>query len=239
MLELDSTILEAKSLKAEAEKRIKEGVSKEIREKTEQGLNAYKKGNYLKAVGVWNEILKLEPNNTTVQNYINKANQQMINEINEALNKLKNYILEGNLRAASNLLNRMLKKYPNQQNLTKQKLFIDQKIAGIINEYLNEGRKFFNTKEYIRAEKKFREVLEYEPKNNQAIIYLDKIKRETFKGKEEEADRYYLLGIDAYTKNNFELAVDYWEKVRAVNPNYPNVKKNLERARIKMSELNK
>jgi tetratricopeptide (TPR) repeat protein len=238
-LDLDPTLTEAKSLKIEAEKRIKQGISAAVKKKIEDGLKAYKDGNYLNAVQIWNEIMKLEPQNTTVQNYINEANQRMIDEIKSALKTLSTYVSQGNLKKAQDMVKRMLKKYPNQENLTKQKLFIDQKITDRVNKYLKDGRKLYNAQEYIKAEKEFQYVLEYESKNTQALLYLDKIRKHVSTSKKEDAERYYLLGISAYTKNNFKLAIEYWEKVLQLDSKYPNIHKNLERARIKLSELQK
>jgi len=238
-LELDSTLSEVKTMKLEAERRLKEGVATDIKLKIEDGLTKFKAGDYFKAVQIWNGILKLEPNNTTVEHYIDEANKKIIEEINKTLKEVNDFISQGNLKRAQDLVNRMLRRYPNQENLTKQKLFIDQKIIEKVNEYLAEGKRLFNAQQYTDAEKQFQKVLEYAPKNNQAFIYLEKIGKQTAIGKKEDADRYYLLGIDAYTKNNFELAIDYWNKVLEIAPGYPNVLKNLERARIKLAELNK
>lgn len=238
-LELDSTLTEAKSLKLKAEQQLAEGISSDIKDKIDQGLAKFKAGDYLKAVKLWNEILKSAPGNTTVQNYIAEANKKMVEKITETLKELNNLITQGKLKRAKELVNRTLKNYPNQENLTKHKLFIDQKITEKLNEYLNNGKKLFDGKNYAEAEKEFQKALEYEPKNSQALLYLDKIRKATTRGKKEDAERYYLLGIDAYTKNNFELAIDYWNKVLAINPSYPNVPKNLERAKIKLAELNK
>ncbi|MEO0190708.1 MAG: tetratricopeptide repeat protein, partial [candidate division WOR-3 bacterium] len=238
-LELDSTRADIRNLKIECEKKIKEGTTQNVKELIEQGLAKFNAQDYLKAVQFWNEALKLEPTNATIRNHIAEANQKMIDEITESLRKINTLINQGSFKKAQDLVKKMLRKYPNQENLSKQKTFIDQKITERINEYLTKGRELFNAQKYTDAESEFQKVLEYEPKNVQALSYLEKIKRETAGGKKEDADRYYLLGIDAYTKNNFELAIDYWDKVLKIDPNYPNVKKNLERARIKLTELNK
>ncbi len=238
-LGLDSTLTEVRSMKAEAERRIKEGVSAGVKEKIEQGLAIYKTGDYLRAVGVWNEILKLEPGNITVQNYVNEANQKMIDDIKAGLAQLTKHINQGSLKSAADLVNRLLKKYPNQENLTKQKIFIDQKITETVNQRLSEGRRLMAASNYTAAEKEFQKVLEYQPKNTQALSNLETIRKKTTTGSQADADRYYLQGIDAYTKNNFELAIDYWEKAIAINPSYPNAKENLQRAKIKLTELNK
>ncbi len=238
-LELDSTRADIRELKIECERKMKEGTTRNVKEMIEQGLAKFNAGEYLKAVQLWNEALKLEPANPAIKNYIAEANQKMIDEITESLKKINTYINQGNFKKAQDLVKYMLKKYPNQENLSKQKIFIDQRITERVNEHLSKGRELFNVQKYGDAEKEFQKVLEYEPKNIQALSYLDKIRKQTKPGKKEDVDRYYLLGIDAYTKNNFELAIDYWNKVLEIDPHYPNVKKNLERARIKLAELNK
>ncbi|OPX18164.1 hypothetical protein BXT86_02585 [candidate division WOR-3 bacterium 4484_100] len=205
----------------------------------EKALLKYKNGDYLSAIKIWNSILKIQPENLTVKNYINEANQKIVEEIKVALEKLNNYLSQGKLKSAIDFVNRMLRKYPKQENLTRQKIYIDQKISDSIDKLLAEGRKLYNDKDYVSAEKKFQGVLELEPSNPQALQYLDRIKNKLARGKKEDAERYYLLGIDAYTRDNFELAIKYWNKVLSIDPNYPNVKKNLTRAKIKLEELNR
>jgi tetratricopeptide (TPR) repeat protein len=238
-LELDSTLVKSRDLKLEAERRLKEGISKDIAERIEQGISNFKSGEYQKAIGIWNEILKLEPENKNVQGYINQAKRKMNEEIAIALEIIDDYISQGNLKIASDLVALMLNKYHDNESFKKQSLFIRQKINESVNKHLEEGRKFMNEGEYAKAEKEFYTVLEYEPKNSKALIYLDEIKKQISRSEKENADRYYLLGIDAYTRNNYELAIEYWEKVLEIIPSYTNVEENLERAKIKLSELMK
>ena len=239
VLDLDSSLTEAKKLKVSAEYQLKQGIPQSIKANMEKALLKYKNGDYLSAIKIWNSILKIQPENLTVKNYINEANQKIVEEIKVALEKLNNYLSQGKLKSAIDFVNRMLRKYPKQENLTRQKIYIDQKISDSIDKLLAEGRKLYNDKDYVSAEKKFQGVLELEPSNPQALQYLDRIKNKLARGKKEDAERYYLLGIDAYTRDNFELAIKYWNKVLSIDPNYPNVKKNLTRAKIKLEELNR
>lgn len=239
VLELDSDLSKARDLKLEAERRLKKGVSEDIAEKIEQGIFNFKLSNYQKAIEIWNEILKLKPGNKTIQAYINNAKRKMNEEIAITLVDIDNYVSQGSLKNASDLVTRLLKKYPDSDRFKKQSLFVEQKINEIINKHLEEGRKLIGAGGYIEAEKEFHAILEYDPKNSKALIYLEEIKKHISRSEKEYVERYYLLGIDAYTKNNFELAIEYWEKVLGIDPSYTNVKKNLERARIKLSELKK
>uniref|UniRef100_A0A7C4XM78 PorV/PorQ family protein n=1 Tax=candidate division WOR-3 bacterium TaxID=2052148 RepID=A0A7C4XM78_UNCW3 len=238
-LELDSTRNDIKALKLDVEKKLKQNISENVKESIEKGLARFRSGDFLGAVGIWNSVLKIQPENTTVKGYIEEANKKMVEEISDGLKTVNLYISQNNFKKAYDLVTKLLKKYPNQENLTNHKIFIDQKITEMVNKHLNDGRALFAVHKYEDAEKEFQKVLEYEPKNVQALSYLEKMKKERPSSKKEDAERYYLLGIDAYTKNNFELAIDYWNKVIEIDPNYPNIKKNLERARIKLAELNK
>jgi tetratricopeptide (TPR) repeat protein len=239
VLELDSTLKKAKDLKDEAEMRLKKRIPKDIEEKIEQGLSHFMSGNYQSAISIWNEILKLEPDNKIALDYISQAKSKINEEIATTLKNIDDYVSLGNLKIAYDLVSYMLQKYPQNKRFENQKLFIEQKIDDIVYNHLEEGTRFLNSKEYIDAEKEFLKVLEYKPKNSEALVNLKEIKKQISRGKKEEAERLYLLGIDAYTRNNFELAIDYWEMVLDINPSYPNVKKNLERAKIKLSELMK
>lgn len=238
-LELDSSITEVRSLKQEAERQLKAAASAEVQEKIEAGMVYYRAGQYLKAVQVWSEIIASDPNNATARDYIDQANQAMVGEISAVLQQLADLVNLGSLKKAQDLARKMLVKYPNQENLTQQKTVIDQKLQDRVNALLTQAKTAYNAQDHGTAEKEFRKVLDLDPKNTQALSYLDKIQQATTKGRKEDAARFYLLGIDAYTKNNFELAIDYWNRVLAIDANYPNARKNLERAHLKLAELNK
>lgn len=238
-LELDADLAKAKDLKLEAEGKLKKGISADLAKGIEQGLSYFKSGNYLKAIEIWNKTLKLKPKDKSIMAYINNAKEKMAKDIVVTLEKIDNYVSENNLKTASDLVAQMLRKYPNNASFKNQKELIKEKINDIIDKYIKEGRQLLAAGEYTKAENKFYAILDYEPKNSKALNYLDDIKKQTSKSEKERIERYYLLGIDAYTKDLFELAIEYWEKVLKIDPSYPNARKNIERARIKLKELNK
>jgi tetratricopeptide (TPR) repeat protein len=239
VIKLNPELRKARDLKMEAEKRLKKGVSEDIAEKIGQGISNFESGNYKKAIEIWSEIIEIQPDNKTVQSYINNAKSKINEDIKLTSEKIENHISEGELKAARSLVNQMLNKYPYDEIFKKQIAFIKKKINDAINKHLEDGHKFFKAGKYNDAEKEFYSVLDYEPKNSKALRYLEETRKQISRSDKEDAERYYFLGIDAYTKDLFELAIEYWEKVLKIDPSYPNARKNIERARIKLKELNK
>ncbi len=239
VLKLNPELRKARDLKMEAERRLKKGVSEDIAEKIEQGISNFESGNYGEAIEIWSEIIEVQPDNKTIQSYINNAKSKINEDIKLTSEKIENYISEGELKAARSLVAQMSNKYPYDEIFKKQSAFIKEKINNAISKHLKAGHKLFEAGKYTEAEKEFYSVLDYEPKNSKALKYLEETKKQISRSDKEDADRYYFLGVDAYTKNIFELAIKYWEKVLEIDPSYPNARKNIERAKIKLRELNK
>jgi outer membrane protein assembly factor BamD (BamD/ComL family) len=54
---------------------------------------------------------------------------------------------------------------------------------------------------------------------------------------QDEAKRLYYQGVDAYTKNDLNGAIQAWEKVLKLDPDHAEAKKFLERAKAKQKAL--
>ncbi len=237
VLKMDSTLTKVKTWIEKVKIRMEKGVPENKREKIELGISRFRDGKYSEAIKIWEEVLKVEPTDKKVLGYLSRAKEKINEEIGNALKSSDNYVSQGNLKSALSLVSWVLNKYPVNEKLKKQKTFVLQKIEDRISKLISEGRKFFNEGENLKAEKKFQEVLECDNRNSQALIYLERLKEKTERGREKGAKRYYLLGVEAYTKYNFQLAIDYWERVLQIAPSYPNVKKNIERAKFKLEKL--
>ena len=238
-LSIDSTNQEALTLKRKVENLLKTGMKTSTKRDMEIALKYYRNGDYLRAISIWSELLRKEPGNTRIKNYINSAKKKMTDEISSGLRKIDGYILRGKLKSASYLVNKLLKKYRTNKDLLSKREKVNSIIKKQVKFYIDKGKEAYNNGKLQEAEKNFQKVLEYEPGNKTALSYLEKIGKKTVKGKKNEADRYYILGIEAYTQNNYELAIKYWEKTLKIYPGYPNAKENIERAKLKLKELQK
>jgi tetratricopeptide (TPR) repeat protein len=107
-------------------------------------------------------------------------------------------------------------------------------IGKIVQQNLKKAKQYYTAGNLFSSEEYFHIVLRYDPTNKEAKSYLEKIEKG---GKQEDADKWYLKGIDAYTKHKYELAISYWERCLSIDPGYDKARKNIERARKKLIEL--
>ncbi len=240
VLELSPQNADAQYLKAEAERILNTAApsgSSAVVAVFNTGLSYFTRGEYSKALKEWEKALSAEPNNQNIINYINKVKAKINEEINAVINRAEALLKNEKYREAQNLIGKMVLNYPDDPRLRQYREKINQAITGLIEKYINEGNIQFTRGDYQKAEELFRLVINLDPKNSVARTYLAKIENQLPKKDTQNADRYYLLGIEAYTKNNFELALEYWEKTMALVPDYPNIKINIERARKKIEEI--
>ena len=238
-LSIDSTNQMAIKLKRNAEEKIRRGVKSTSTREMELALKYYRMGDYSRAISIWEKLLKKDPTNKKVKKYISSAKNKMLEEVSSGIKKIDLYIKQEKLKSAIYLVDKLLKKYKGNKSLQKRKSKINELISQKVKFYLSKGKKAYANGDISSAERYFEKVLEYQPGNKTALGYLEKIGKTMVKNRKDEADRYYILGIEAYTKNNYELAIKYWEKALKLYPNYPNAKENIQRAKLKLKELKK
>jgi tetratricopeptide (TPR) repeat protein len=56
---------------------------------------------------------------------------------------------------------------------------------------------------------------------------------------QEQADVHYAKGIKYFLSEELEKAIEQWEETLRINPNHPNAKRDLQRARNLLKNLRK
>lgn len=245
VLEMDSTNARALSLYDEAERRFRNSIlsktssskhSDYIQSLFEKGMKNYARGNYIKARDSFEKVLKIEPKNKLAKEYISKANDKIADEIRKGLRKLKYYESKGRYLKAYYLASNLLKLAPDNKEIKSKVKKYRNKLQVLARTYTEKGISAYEAGNFILAQKYFKNLLSIEPNNKTATRYLELIKNKISK---KDADKLYFLGIEAYTNNEYEKALYYWEQVSKIYPDYPNLKINIRRAREKLKNIRK
>ena len=122
------------------------------------------------------------------------------------------------------------------------------RIAGNINiaQQLNNGIQLYNDKRIQSARKTFEAVLLLDKNNPVAIEYLKKISTTSFKEttlEDLQSNKaiwsLYLDGLKFMRNQEYQKAIDVWEKVLEVYPNNINTINNVEQAKLRLSSEKK
>jgi tetratricopeptide (TPR) repeat protein len=240
VLAIDSTNSEAKLFYQKAT----DDFTKFIFEKTQQseelsgyfqaGAKEFVQGNYPAAEENWQKVLQKSPNNPEAKQLTSQAKTRTAETIAQGLNQVEKYAQAGQFDLALRFCDRLLRLAPDDKSLLDKQKTLQSKIQEVVSVHISIGKEKFNKGEYLTAEKEFRYVLAFDPKNSAAANYLDRIDERIRKN---DVDALYRMGIEAYTQEHYEVAIDLWKQVLKVNPNHKDSIRNIERARLKLKAI--
>ncbi len=218
--------------KSMAEKEQEEILNKqEDNNKLNEGIIFYKNGKYIKAKKIFEQI-----NNETGKQYLNKVNEKIGNIVYAGIKEVEKFIKKKHYISAVKKINALIVYNVELDKLNELRSNIETKSTSEVKVLLNNGIQYFNSKDYKKAEEYFQQVVIIDSTNKSAKDYLNKIKAFNIYSL-EDLDKLYLKGIEAYTNNDYRIAVKYWEKCLEINPKYSKAIKNIEKAKKKIKEL--
>ncbi|UCE26268.1 MAG: PorV/PorQ family protein [Candidatus Coatesbacteria bacterium] len=242
-VEIDPTNAEALVGMTEAEEKLAELEAKraaEIKALHDEALEAYKRGDFETAVGKWNAVLTIDPENVEAQNYLADAEERIAQVIDGYAENARAAESAGNWTGAVAYWNRVLKLDPENEEARAGKSRASGKIQSEVKALNDAGTGLYNKGKYDAAEAKFLQALNLDPGNGTATGYLSKIAEKRKKPKEEKKVNYhsiYMKGIEAYTNNQYRTAIAYWEQIPADNELYSKAQTNIRRAKSVLKEL--
>ena len=246
VLELNPNNKNAIDLRDEAKNKLSEQ-SKKLAVKTKKagsnvqtlftnGVQEYTKSHYKNAISKWQKVLAIDPTRQDARLYIAKAQEKINKQISALSNKLKLFIKKKDWLSVISTAKEIKSLAPSNKEAINALNEAKAEIAKIVQTNLNKAKRYYAKGDTFSSEEHFRIVLRYEPNNKEAKNYIKKIEKSA---KEEDADKWYLKGIDAYTKNQFKLAISYWERCLSIDPKYGKAEKNIQRAKKKLQQLEK
>ncbi len=239
ILKIDPENPDARVLGDSVELLIKEK-SKFIREENANyfnlGIEFFKKGDYVKARDYFLKILEIEPENREAKKYYNECIGKIEKVYSFYFKKAENLYKDKKYVEAKNILEKAMT-YKNTEEVNKMLKEIDKKLKEISEQNYQNGILFFSKGKIEDAYFYFIKARIFEPENTEINSYIEKIEK-NYKDKIDD-DLIYLKGIEAYVENDFRTAINFWLKVKEINPFYPNIDKNIQRAKSKIEELEK
>ena len=193
---------------------------------------------YVYAVIEWEKVLELDPGHKKARRQMAKTKERLEEETKELLASASELIEQNDLVAALKKVRAVLLRNPADSPATQRESEILIMLKEETERHLQKGIYLFYQNELAQAEGELRMALNLTPDNVTAREYLGKILTSGMsKGKDRVTD-LYLKGIAAYTQDDFETAIFYWEKVLQFDPEHENAGRNVRRARAKLSRLN-
>jgi tetratricopeptide (TPR) repeat protein len=159
-------------------------------------------------------------------------------DVEARFDKAKDDFYQGQLINAYRGLKEILALVPGhegaQEYLARIRTRIEKgELAKEIQEHMEKGRKYFNSGDLTRAQAEFELVLTFEPENEEAEAYIDRIKKRFA----QVIDAIFTKGKDYYEKGDYTPALDEMNKILTFDPDHVQAKEYVDLIKEKQREL--
>ena len=209
-----------------------------------QAVVFYDKRYYPAALDLLDLIFEIDPNNQRALELKDEITAAMKAEIDRYQEQARQAEREGRIVDAIDAYNNILYLQPNNETVIQAK---QQALANLdVPQQLNLGIKLYTQGRYAEAKRRFESVLRTKSDEPVALEYMKKIEEaqsQVSSLEDLQRDRaiwnLYLEGIRHMRNNEYQQAIDAWEKVLKAYPNNVNTLNNLEQARLRLQSEKK
>lgn len=206
-----------------------------------QAENFYVKKYYLASLDMLNLIFEINPSYTAAKNLKADIDKAVSTEIQSQLDLAKQAEAENHYNTALIAYSRVIELDPGNETV---KTSLDSLAKQIdVAQQLNRGIDQYNRNQLDSAQTTFRLVLRIDKNNPVALEYLKKLTPEDSKTttttledlqKDKEIWQLYLDGLRFMRDQEYQKAIDSWNKVLKAYPNNINTINNIEQARLRL-----
>ena len=210
-----------------------------LRSYFDQAKSFFDKKIYAAASDLLKLVLDIQPDNADALNLRSQISQAIASDIATDLEKARQADSSGDRISLIESCDRVLSL---DSTNTWAKEARARALAGMdIDKHLRIGIDLFNKGQTVEAAKRFRSILEARPNDVVAREYLAKIESGVSKVatlEDLQQDRatwqFYLDGLKHMRDQQYQKAIESWQKVLEAYPNQPNTLNNIEQARLRL-----
>jgi tetratricopeptide (TPR) repeat protein len=210
-------------------------------ELSQKAADLFAAGDFRGAISAWGEVLVLDPGNALALGYLNQAKERLEDQVAQEKRLARNLEDQGRYDEA---LDHWLKVHELDPEDPEVPVAISQcrgYLSRQIETLVADGVARYERGEYAAAGDLLHQALRLDPDNRKASEYLARIEAaRTTTVRESDpitANEFYLKGVQAYTRRDYELAIYYWEQCLYYQPDHPKAGPNIERARQLLAAL--
>jgi tetratricopeptide (TPR) repeat protein len=214
--------------------RIVEIQNKEAEEHFLRGLGYYSQKSYLKSIEAFEQALALNADYAEAQRYLDlaqKSIESQLSEVKRLLADADRLARRQDFPAAMQRYQQALSIDPNNQTAQEQAKRLEDRVKGYIAEKLQAGEKAYQRGSYDQAAELFRQVLATVPRNETAKAFLQRIEQQ----QRQRIEEIFQRGLQQFDANDFSRALNSFEEVLSLDPNYEAAKQKKQDVMAKIS----
>lgn len=193
---------------------LKPKVARLVSKKYNEGLQHLRAQAYIKAQQAFSTVLSIDPEHR-------KARTQLLNLRKEKRQTAASYMAQAeeafqkeDWRAALEMYSKVVKLEPGNSKATQGRRAAEEKLE--IDVLFQQGRNYFNNGNYRQAAITFERILQLDPDNRVAKVELDATEIKI----DELLEQYFNDGINLYTLDRYEEAIEMWNKALNLRPDH-------------------
>jgi tetratricopeptide (TPR) repeat protein len=217
-----------------------------------QGLRLYQENDYVGSREQWRAILAVDSTHAEAGDYLKRTQDKIAEQLTGSIRRARQLEGRGRLTQAVSEWNNVQVLDPDNAEAQRSIDRIRRKIESqsqdleeaatrlrVVNLY-DTALQDFNQGDYQRAMDGLTELLRLQPGHEEARRLQAMTKRKmTPLTEEEEAAirRFYLRGMQFFSKDQYREAIAEWEKILEIDPTNESVRRNIEEAKQRLEEL--
>ncbi len=211
-----------------------------------EGKKLMEKGDYANAIEKFTMVLDYNSKDSTAKRLMNESLKEGKKQSSKWFNDGMAYYKNGDLKKAQSRFSSVLKADPSHTEAKNMLNKIEKVINNKCSSFYNTAVSYYRSKNYKAAIKNFREILKLKNKYKDTSILLAKSVKIYNKSTEKDRKKlkqkiqeYLYSGIKFYRNGKLKEAIVEWKKVLKISPNHSKAIKYINRAKYKLSQLEK
>jgi len=227
ILEIDNSYQYARNRLAYLDNHIR----REIDDKFQRAKRLYDRMDYSEAIGLFNEILSIDPDHRPSKNYLRRATDKIFSLAEQHYQRAQNFFHQKKWDIVLQECNLTLTLNPDH---AAAKELQQTSLANIsIDKLLDKSLRYYERGDYLNARSTFRQVLKKEPDNATAQSYLNRIETEL----KDQVEELFNMGMVKYAEGDYEEAIKEWKKILDIDPDHQSAKDYIQKAQERIDAL--
>ncbi len=226
-----------------------------ISELLERAERLFEDGNYGSALQHYSAVLMVDRENEKAQSRISEINQilaeqeererelarqrrraAIVRQLEDYYSRGQNSYGRGNFSAALETYEEGIT-YARRNNMPawvrRFETASQEAREKIAEEHFLQGHQYYQRNLFTEALREFEKAVEYDPDKDAAKRRITEIRSRMRREDEQEAEKLYNQGLEAYSAGDYSAAAEYWTEALELNPDLIEAQKALERLRAR------
>ncbi len=226
------------------EERQRKQIQSYVDKHVNKGLEYLKQGDYVSAVDEWNLALEQQPDSKQIKQYIENAQNELVNRINELISKADELAKNGNFPEANKLYNQALLLSQNdnvrKEEIRKKMAELEKKLN--MYDYYQSGLIAYRSEDWKTAMKNFERALRLNPKDPKIQRYYKDAERHALARKQQmtpDMEKKFNKALQLYVDDRIEGALKIWESLLEKQPYNKDIIDAIDMAKKQLQERQK